>query len=188
MSNTTTQTLAVDKNPKNIVGGRYVIDSVHSRVLFNVLHFGVSNYWGEFYGPVGWLEINPMEPEKTKMSVSVLAAQVKTNSPKLDEELRSAEWFDAENYPNITLSVDEIQPVTETSATLKGIFTLHGVSKLVNFDVEFVAGAKNSFTGLPTIGFEASARISRREFGVSAKYPVVGDTVNIIVSAAFDFA
>lgn len=52
-------TLVVEKDPKKIIAGRYVVDSIHTRVMFNVVHFGISNYWGEFYGPVGWLEIYP---------------------------------------------------------------------------------------------------------------------------------
>ncbi len=182
------QTLAVFNDPRSIVAGRYVVDSIHTRVLFNLMHFGISNYWGEFYGPIGWLEIDPRSPEKAKLEVSVPTSQVTTNSRHLDEELRSAEWLDAPRFPYVTLSANGIRLVGEGKAKLTGQFTLHGVTKPVEFLVDFVAGGKSPFSGAPTIGFQASARISRREFGVAAKFPIVGDAVNIIVSAAFDFA
>jgi polyisoprenoid-binding protein YceI len=77
--------------------------------------------------------------------------------------------------------------VSDSRAVFRGDFTLHGVTKRVGFRVDFIGAGMNPFTGEPTVGFEASATISRTEFGVSAKYPIVGDQVEIIVSAAFNF-
>jgi polyisoprenoid-binding protein YceI len=188
MNDSSGLTLVVEKDPKRIIAGRYVVDSIHTRVMFNVVHFGISNYWGEFYGPVGSLDIDPTAPDRTALSVSVLCGQVKTNSQVLDAELRSAEWFDAERFPNITLSGQGLNLRGDNMATFTGDFTLHGVTRPVEFHVEFTGAGTSPFTGQPTIGFEARATISRRAFGVSAKYPIVGDAVNLIVSAAFDFA
>jgi polyisoprenoid-binding protein YceI len=182
------QTLGIDTNSRKIVAGRYVVDPIHTRVLFKVRHFGVSNYWGEFWGPVGWLEIDPEEPEKTALQVRVATAQIKTNSGHLDEELRSGQWFDADRYPTITLTGRGLKLPSDNHAVFEGDFTLHGVTKRIAFDVDFIGAGTNPIKGAPTIGFEASAAISRTEFGVSAKYPIVGDRVEIIISAAFDLA
>lgn len=181
------QTLATETDSRKIVAGRYVVDTIHTRVLFKVRHFGISDYWGEFYGPTGQLEIDPASPEATSLEVSVPTRQVKTNSEHLDEELRSPEWFDADRFPNITLVGRGLDLVSDRQAVFRGDFTLHGVTKRVGFRVDFIAAGTNPFTGEPAIGFEASATISRTEFGVSAKYPIVGDQVEIIVSAAFNF-
>jgi polyisoprenoid-binding protein YceI len=180
--------LVVETDPRKIVGGRYAIDPVHTRVLFNVVHFGVSTYWGEFYDPAGWLEIDPERPEKTSLSVGVPSMKVKTNSEVLDAELRSPDWFDAQRFPRITIVGEGLRALADGSAKFTGDFTLHGITKPIDLDIAFIGGSKNPFTGKPTIGFEASATISRRAFGVSAKYPIVGDAVKIIVSAAFDYA
>ncbi|MBW9113930.1 YceI family protein [Rhizobium cauense] len=188
MTDNATQTLSIDTNPHKIVAGRYLVDPIHTRVLFKVRHFGVSNYWGEFLSPVGWLEIDPDYPENTSLEVSVPTAQIKTNSIHLDEELRSGEWFDADSFPSITLTGRGLKMLSDARAVFEGYFTLHGVARQVAFGVDFIGGGRNPFKGGPTIGFEATAVISRTEFGVSAKYPIVGDRVEIIVSAAFDFA
>ncbi|WP_156408808.1 YceI family protein [Rhizobium sp. Root708] len=179
------QTLTIETAPRKIVAGRYVVDPMHTRVLFKVRHFGVSNYWGEFLGPMGWLEIDPEFPEKTALQVRVPTAQVRTNSGHLDEELRGEEWFDADRFPLVGRG---LKMVSDNHAIFEGDFTLHGVTKRVVFGVDFIGSGKSPFTGAPTIGFEAAATISRTEFGVSAKYPIVGDKVEIIVSAAFDYA
>jgi len=188
LTDNTEQSLAIDTNPRKIVAGRYLVDPIHTRVLFKVRHFGVSNYWGEFLDPTGWLEIDPSNPENTALDVRVPTAHIKTNSGHLDDELRSAEWFDAERFPNITLTGRGLKMLANDRAVLEGDFTLHGTARRVTFGIDFIGAGRNPFKGGPTIGFEASATISRTEFGVSAKYPIVGDRVEIIVSAAFDFA
>jgi polyisoprenoid-binding protein YceI len=188
MTDSLPQALTIDTNSRKIVAGRYVVDSMHTRVLFKVRHFGVSNYWGEFLGPTGWLEIDPNRPEDTSLQVKVPTAQVRTNSGHLDDELRSAEWFDADRYPSIILAGSGLKLISENRAVFDGDFTLHGITKRIAFGIDFVGAGTNPFKGAPTIGFEASATISRTEFGVSAKYPIVGDKVEIIVSAAFDLA
>ncbi|TCA82318.1 polyisoprenoid-binding protein [Rhizobium leguminosarum bv. viciae] len=182
------QTLSIETTQRKIAAGRYLVDSIHTRVLFKVRHFGVSDYWGEFLEPEGWLDIDPASPEKTSLQVSVPTARVRTNSAHLDDELRSAEWFDADQFASITLTGRGIKVVNGERAVFEGDFSLHGVTKRVGFNVDFIGAGVNPFKGTPTIGFEASATISRTEFGVSAKYPIVGDKVSIIVSAAFDFA
>lgn len=179
-------TLGVDPNPQNIVAGCYAIDPAHTRVLFNVLHFGVSRYWGEFLEPSGVLNIDPADPEGVVLEVSVPTAKISTNSKVLDDELRSVEWFDAQVFPLITLRVAGAALNTERQATITGDLTIHGVTRPVRFTVDFIAGCRNPFSGQPTIGFEAAATIHRKEFGVGAKIPVVSDTVNIVVSASLD--
>ncbi|MFC5757898.1 YceI family protein [Rhizobium sp. GCM10022189] len=188
MTDLSPQTLATETTPGEIVAGRYLVDPIHTRVLFKVRHFGVSDYWGEFLEPEGWLDIDPTSPDKTSLEVSVPTARVRTNSAHLDDELRSAEWFDTDQFPGITLTGRGLRAVNGKRAVFEGDFTLHGITKRIGFNVELIGAGINPFKGTPTIGFEASATISRTEFGVSAKYPIVGDRVTIIVSAALDFS
>jgi polyisoprenoid-binding protein YceI len=188
MTDSMPATLNIDTNSRKIVASSYVVDSMHTRVLFKVRHFGVNNYWGEFMGPTGWLEIDPQRPNDTSLQLKVPTGQVRTNSNHLDEELRSAEWFDAERYRSIILAGSALELTSDSRAVFEGDFTLHGISKRVAFSIDFIGAGTNPFKGAPTIGFEASTTISRTEFGISAKYPIVGDRVEVIVSAAFDLA
>jgi len=188
MTNTSPGTLVIERDPRKIVAGRYVVDPIHTRVRFSVVHFGVSNYWGEFYGPIGRLEIDPASPDKTSIDVSVSTAQIKTNSMLLDAELKSADWFDVARFSRISLVGKGITLQGASSATLTGDFTLHGFTRPVEFSIEFTGAGISPFTGSPVIGFEAKAIISRREFGICAKYPIVGDLVTLMISAAFDYA
>ena len=101
--------------------GRYVIDPVHSHVLFSVSHFGISTYYGEFTMPGGSLDI-PLSASgsDTRLAVSVPVANVKTTSRVLDDELRSREWLDGERFPLIAFDFAAPVSLAENSFQVNG--------------------------------------------------------------------
>ncbi len=174
-------------NLADVSRGRYVIDPVHSHVLFSVSHFGISNYYGEFTMPGGTLDI-PLSADgsHTRLAVSVPVANVKTTSRILDDELKSRDWLDGERFPSIAFDFAEPLSLAENSFQATGALTLHGVTRNVTFDVSFVGAGMNPAKHVYTIGFDIRGRIRRSEYGVTAALPMIGDELRLIISAAFE--
>ncbi|MFS2162637.1 YceI family protein [Variovorax sp. Varisp62] len=174
-------------NLADVSRGRYVIDPVHSHVLFSVSHFGISTYHGEFTAPGGTLDI-PLSASSshTRLAVSVPVVNVKTTSRILDDELRSRDWLDAERFPSIAFDFAAPLSLAENSFQVTGALALHGVTRNVTFDVSFVGAGMNPAKQVYTIGFDIRGRIRRSEYGVTAALPMIGDELGLVISAAFE--
>jgi len=163
-----------------------VVEASHTKVLFSLNHMGFSTYYGEFSGATGSLEIDPAKLAATKLDVSVPVASVSTSNDKLNDELKSADWFDAAKFPAMTFHATGVKPTGHGTAKVTGDLTIHGVTKKVVLDAKFNAAGPNPIFKIYTVGFEVSGKIKRSDFGVSKYVPVVGDEVTLIISAAFD--
>lgn len=174
-------------NLADVSRGRYVIDPVHSHVLFSVSHFGISTYHGEFTAPAGTLDI-PLSANgsQTRLAVSVPVANVKTTSRILDDELRSREWLDGQRFPSIAFDFAAPLSLSENSFQVAGALTLHGVTRNVTLDVSFVGAGMNPAKQVYTIGFDIRGHIRRSEYGVTTALPMIGDELGLIISAAFE--
>lgn len=174
-------------NLSDVSRGRYVIDPVHSHVLFSVSHFGISTYHGEFTAPAGTLDI-PLSASgsPTRLAVSVPVANVKTTSRILDDELKSPGWLDGERFPAIAFDFAAPLSLAENSFQVTGALTLHGVTRKVMFDVGFVGAGMNPAKQVYTIGFDIRGCIRRSEYGVTTALPMIGDELGLIISAAFE--
>lgn len=174
-------------NLADVSRGRYVIDPVHSHVLFSVSHFGISTYYGEFTMPGGTLDI-PLSASgsDTRLSVSVPVANVKTTSRILDDELKSRDWLDGEQFPLIAFDFAAPLSLARNSFQVTGTLALHGVTRDVTFDVNFVGAGMNPAKQVYTIGFDIRGRMRRSEYGVTTALPMIGDELSLIISAAFE--
>ncbi|MDM0033477.1 YceI family protein [Variovorax sp. J22P271] len=174
-------------NLADVCRGRYVVDPVHSQVLFSVSHFGISTYFGEFSGPCGTLDIPLSEHDgTTRLAVSVPVANVKTTSRILDDELRSRDWLDGEQFPLIAFDFAAPLSLAANSFQVVGALALHGVTRDVTFDVSFVGAGMNPAKQVYTIGFDIQGRIRRSDYGVTASLPMIGDELRLVISTAFE--
>lgn len=187
MPDTSQLSTLASSNLADVSRGRYVIDPVHSHVLFSVSHFGISTYYGEFTMPGGTLDI-PLSANESpaRLAVSVPVANVKTTSRILDDELKSPGWLDGERFPLITFDFAAPLSLAANSFQVSGTLALHGVTRDVTFDVSFVGAGMNPAKQVYTIGFDIRGRIRRSEYGVTAALPMIGDELGLIISAAFE--
>lgn len=172
-------------DPAKIKAGSYQIDPDHTQVRFGVLHLGFNPYYGVFSGASGSLTIDPAHPERATVDVSVPVASVMTTSSKLDEELRSSAWLDAQHFPTIRFVADHVL-VNGTTARVWGKLTLHGVTRPIMLEVAFVGAGIMPMGGGPTVGFTARGVLRRSDFGVTAGLPLVSDEVTIGITCAFE--
>jgi polyisoprenoid-binding protein YceI len=166
--------------------GDYTVEAAHTRVQFKVDHMGFTDWYGDFTNATGTLSIDPANPAAGKVDVSIPTGSISTTNSVLDGILRSKDWFDAATHPAIRFVSTKIEPTGPDTARVTGNFMLHGVTKTLTLDAHFNGAGLNPITHMYDVGFNLTGKISRSAFGVTAYVPVIGDEVDIKISAAFE--
>jgi len=143
----------------------YDVDAAHSHVGFSVRHMMISNVRGEFSKLTGQVHYDPARPEETIVLVSIDASSISTREEKRDQHLRSADFFDVEQFPEITF-VSRRATVTDDGLDLLGELTIHGVKGPVTLSVEEITPERVDPWGNVKLGATARARIKRSDFGM----------------------
>jgi polyisoprenoid-binding protein YceI len=173
-------------DPGAVQSGSYGIEPNHTRVQFSVVHFGFTDWFGDFTGVSGTLVLDAAKPAASKVEISIPVSSVSTTNAKLDGELKSARWLDATQFPTITFVSTKVVPTGASKAAIAGDLTLHGVTRPVTLDASFNGAGINPLDHAYTAGFNATTTIRRSEFGVKTLLPLVGDETVIRISAAFE--
>lgn len=161
------------------------VDTVHSTVGFSVRHMMISNVKGTFNEFDGNIELDPTDLTDASIAFTIDARSVDTRMSDRDDHLRSADFFDVENHPNITFVAKEIQKTSEDNYDMTGDFTIRGTTKPVTFAITFEGMAKDPMSGDEAAGFTGSTKINRKDFGLTwnaaleAGGFVVGDEIKI---------
>ncbi len=142
------------------------IDPAHSAAEFKVKHMMISNVKGKFTGLTGKLFLNDADVSKSSIEASIPVATVNTGDDQRDGHLKSADFFDAEKFPNMSFVTTKVVPTGEGEGKVTGDLTLHGVTKQVTFDVEGPSKPGKDPWGNTRIGLSATAKINRKDFGL----------------------
>ena len=177
---------ASSSDPSSVQAGTYGLETHHARVLFAVSHMGFSTWYGDFSGATGTLTLDPKNPAAAALTVTIPVASVSTTNAVLDGELKSADWFDAAQFPTISFKSTKVTLTGATTAHVTGDVTFHGVTKPTTLDVTFKASGANPMTKAFTIGFEVKGHLKRSDFGVTKYVPLIGDDVELTISAPFE--
>jgi len=166
----------------------WIIDAAHSEVGFKVKHLVISNASGKFTSFEGTVEAAKEDFSDAKIKFTADINSIHTGQEQRDGHLKSADFFDAEKYPTLSFVSTSLKPVDGSDYKLKGDFTLHGVTKPIELDVEF-GGIQKDLYGQTVAGFEITGKIKRSEFGLTwsavteAGGLVVGEDVKIHINA-----
>jgi len=180
VSTTTTTQLA------KLTPGTWTVDGSHTSVGFTVRHLMVSKvrgHFGTFNGVVNVAE-NPLE---STLEATVDTTSITTNDDGRDQHLRSADFFDVENHPTMTLRSTGVEE-RGSDFLLRADLTIRGITRPVELDLEFDGVEKDPWGGTRA-GFSASTEISRKDFGLEWNAAletggvVVGDKVKIQIDA-----
>ncbi len=173
-------------DPAKVEAGTYKVDPAHTQVMFSVSHMGFSTYTGTFTDASGELTLDPKTASASALKVSVPVASVMTTSGKLNDELKSAQWLDAGQFPDMTFTSTKVKPTGKGKAKVTGDLTIHGVTKPTTLEVSFVGAGANPLDKKYTVGFEAHGEIKRSDFGVKTYVPLIGDTLHLQIAGAFE--
>ncbi|MFD1951058.1 YceI family protein [Sphingomonas arantia] len=172
-------------NAAAVQAGSYATDPNHSQVAFAINHFGFNVYNGLFGNITGTLTLDPKAPKAAKVVIDVPVAEVVTTSAKLNEHLKTADFFDTAKFPTAHFESTSVVP-QGTRAKITGNLTLHGVTRPVTLDARFVGTGANPMSKAQTVGFEATTQIQRSQFGIVKYVPGVADTVDLRITVAFE--
>jgi polyisoprenoid-binding protein YceI len=140
------------------------IDPSHTTVEFSAKHMMFTTVKGRFADVDGTVTLNGSSPVDAVVDVSMKASSIDTRTEQRDLHLRSADFLDAENYPTVTFKSTRITG-TKEKFTLNGELTIRGTTRPVSLDVAFEGAGKDPW-GNERLGFSASGKIDRREFGL----------------------
>jgi polyisoprenoid-binding protein YceI len=175
---TATPTLAV---------GTWAGDPIHSDISFKVRHMGVGRVRGRFALASAVLTVGG---DGGRVTALIDAASIRTGNEQRDQHVRSADFLGVEKYPQIEFVSTEVRDFDGETFTLVGELTLHGVTRTVELEAEFL-GVVADPSDLERTGFSATTTISRAAFGIDiqtgfgAGNVVVADTIEIAIEIEF---
>jgi polyisoprenoid-binding protein YceI len=156
--------------------GTYAIDPAHTSVGFVARHLIGSKVRGHFSEFAGTVTIAD-PPEGSSVVAEASVASVDTGQGQRDAHLRSADFFDAEHYPTISLTSTGLSRRSDTDWTLSTDLTVRGVTRPVDWDLEFLGAGSGMTPDSTVIAFSASADIDRRDFEVSFNHALADSTL-----------
>src|ERR1700722_11033541 len=145
---------------------RWNIDPAHSHVEFSVRHLMISAVKGTFKDIAGTVVADESDLSAVSIDVTIQVASIDTRQPDRDTHLKSPDFFDAAKYPTITYKGTHIKGDHMSEFQLHGNLTMHGVTKPVALDVTAEGRGKDPW-GNERIGYSASGKIDRRDFGLT---------------------
>ena len=163
----------------------WYIDPSHTAVSFSVKHMMLSTVRGSLGKVRGRIELDPRQPEKGDFEVAAAINGITTGDSKRDGHLQSADFFDAEKYPEIKFKSNAIFPKGDGHYTASGDLTIREVTRPVSFDIELIGVVENGQGG-QHLGAAATVTIDRSDFGLTWNMPIpngvlVGEKVKIEV-------
>ncbi len=184
-----------------VAAANYSLEKSHAFMTVKVGHNGgITQYRISFTDFDGNLSFDPANPEASSISFSINPAVVETNYPgdysaghpdsqwsSWNEDVsRDAKWLNADAHPEITFVSTGAARTGDLNGTVTGDLTLLGVTKPVSLDVTYNGVANPPwFEGRDVIGFDASTKLNRSEFGMLAYIPNIGDEVTVEFSGEF---
>ncbi|WP_077214385.1 YceI family protein [Bacillus dakarensis] len=167
-----------------MVKTKWAVDTVHSSVDFSVKHMMIANVKGTFKNFDAAIEADPTDLTSAVIEFSIETASVDTRNEDRDNHLRSADFFDAENYPKMTFKSTSIAKTDDGEYDVTGDFTIRDVTKPQTFKVTYEGSGKDPW-GNEKVGFGVEGVINRSEYGLTWNAALetggvlVGDKVKI---------
>ncbi|GAA1581911.1 YceI family protein [Kribbella sancticallisti] len=156
--------------------GDYTIDTAHSRLGFVARHAMVAKVRGGFDEFEGSAHLDGDKPANSSARVTIQAKSIDTRNKQRDDHLRSNDFLDMDNHPEITFVSTAVEPTGDDHFKVSGDLTIRGVTKPVDIDFEYTGTAVDPF-GNTRVGLEGSVVLNRKDFGVSWNAAIEGGGV-----------
>lgn len=166
------------------------IDKAHSNLDFSVRYMMLSNVRGSYDSFDAVLVQHNDGFSGSEIQVTVQAATINTQNSDRDNHLRSSDFFDIENHPDLKFVSREFQKSGDGTYTILGDLTMRGVTKPVTIDAEMI-GLVDDPRGFQRVAFTGETTVNRNDFGVQwnraleAGGFLVGENVRIMINAQF---
>lgn len=163
----------------------WTLDPVHSSALYSVEYMAIALFKGRFFDLSGSIALDEANPANSKVTAAIAVNSIDIKNERFLGHLMGEGFFDAEKYPQMTFDSTKVEKVNDTRWKIAGDLTLHGVTRPVTLDTEYLGQAKHPFSGETRAAFRASTTLNRADFGLTwntaldtgAQY--VGEKVNV---------
>ncbi len=178
MSSTTSETTSVT--------GSYTIDKTHSRIGFVARHAMVTKVRGSFNDFEGDGYFDLETPSNSRLNLQIQATSIDTRNEDRDGHLRSNDFFDMDQYPEIVFASTAVEQTGDQVYAVTGDLTIKGVTKPVTVEFRFEGSAVDPY-GNQRIGLEGTATVNRKDWGISFNAPLETGGVLIGEKIALEF-
>jgi polyisoprenoid-binding protein YceI len=141
------------------------IDAAHSGINFSIRHMVFSKVRGRFTKYIGKVELDEEDLTRSSVEATIAAASIDTGTPQRDDHLRSADFFDAEKFPELRFRSSRIEKLDDARYRLTGELTIRDVTREISLDVEYGGRAADPW-GNQRVGFIAKGELDRKDFGL----------------------
>jgi polyisoprenoid-binding protein YceI len=161
-----------------IPGGEYVIDPPHSLIGFSIRHFEINWVQGRFKDFTGVIRYDESDVTKSSVTFTAKIESVDTGVAPRDQHLRTADFFDAAKYPEMSFKSTRVERKGKDGFLLHGDFTLKGVTKQIAIPFTMTGAVKDP-KGATRFGIEAHTKVDRREYGFSGGKAMEGGGIDV---------
>lgn len=170
------------------LGQTYGFDATHTKIMFVYNHLGMSNQYGRFDIGDGEVVFSADKMNEAKVNVTIDANSIDTDVAKLDEHLKSPDFFDTAKHPRIIFKSTSVKQTGNRSMQITGDLTIKGKTHPVVLDATLnhngehpLAKFVKAYAGANWISFSAKTRVRRTDFELGLYAPLTSDTVDIII-------
>ena len=144
----------------------FAVDKAHSEATFQIRHL-VSRISGKFNDFTGNVAIDRANPAASSVEFTIKSASIDTGNENRDKDLRSANFFEVDKFPEISFKSTSIKPSSKKDVyDVTGTFTMHGVTKTITLPVEFNGFIKDPW-GNERAGFGIHTTLNRKDYGIN---------------------
>lgn len=170
----------------------YQLDKEQTNVTFSWNHLGISRQSARILDVAGTLAFDPAEPEKSSIQATLKTSSIWTGLPAFDRQLKTADYFDAGQFPAITFKSTDVKKTGDRTGEVAGELTILGRTNPVtlnvtwNFTGDHPLGPSNpAYQDKHVSGFTASAKLLRSNWGMARGAPLVSDEIEITINTEF---
>lgn len=161
---------------------KYTLDASHSQIVFSYNHLGFSTTWGMFSGFEGDITFDADAPASSTVSVEMPLNSMFTGWEARLGHFMSPDLFNATADSKVSFTSTAIEVTGDNTALITGDLSINGVSKVVVLDAVLNQNADHPMAGKAWLGFNATTKILRSDFGVGKFAPHVSDEVEVMIS------
>ncbi len=161
----------------------YEVDKTHTNIVWYISHMGFSRTIGHFRDFNGTIELNYDDPSNSKIFITIKTDSITTCVPDLDDQLKSAQFFNVEEYPEAYFESINIKLVEKDTANVTGNFTMLGNTNEILLNVRFNKRAMDPILNRMRTGFSIKSSLKRSEWGMDKMLAFVSDDINLAIEA-----
>jgi polyisoprenoid-binding protein YceI len=149
---------------------KWKIDSTHTTASFKVQHLGIAWILGHVYGVTGDIDFDPANVSQAKFAAAIDLNTLTTGNTMRDSHLKSADFFDIENHPQMVFESSGVQQLSENDYEIKGELAIRGAAKPVVVKAKYLGETdKTTMDGsiVHVAAFSLQTQLDRRDFGLT---------------------